>query len=252
MRRKLCRLHRPVPGYHRPQTRKTELIASREQLRQLAAHVESAREEERIRIAREIHDELGQVLTVLKMDLEAVQARYHGSVPEPLKEISQRFAAMVANLDLTMERCGGLRPSSVRACSITWGSPSHRVAGAEVRTAHGNPLRGSGASGRAGLNEHQSTAVFRIFQEILTNIVRHAAATAVNVEVEFYADGLLLRVSDNGRGFDKLHLSDPKALGLLGMRERALLLGGAIDIQSSTGAGTTVTLWIPLPGAAAA
>ena len=89
------------------------------------------------------------------------------------------------------------------------------------------------------LNEHQSTAVFRIFQEILTNIVRHAAATAVNVEVEFYADGLLLRVSDNGRGFDKLHLSDPKALGLLGMRERALLLGGAIDIQSSTGAGTT-------------
>ena len=101
------------------------------------------------------------------------------------------------------------------------------------------------------LDGPQSTAVFRIFQEILTNIGRHAAATAVKVTVNVEAARLTLRVSDNGKGFDKLRLSDPKALGLLGMRERALLLGGSIEIQSRAGAGTTVILEIPLAGAAA-
>ena len=226
-----------------------ELLESREHLRQLAAHVESAREQERIRISREIHDELGQVLTVLKMDLEAVQARYRASVPRPLKDIMRRITAMVTNLDVTIGTvrriASELRPGVLDhlgiAAAIEW-QVQQFGAHTGIRC-HADGLRED-----LPLNEHQSTAVFRIFQEILTNIGRHAAATAVTVEVALDTAKLTLRVSDNGKGFDKLRLSDPKALGLLGMRERALLLGGAIDIQSRPGAGTTVTLEIPLAG----
>ena len=230
-----------------------ELLASREQLRRLAAHVESAREQERIRIAREIHDELGQVLTVLKMDTEDVQARYRTSVPRPLKEIMGRMAAIVDNLDLTIGTvrriASELRPGVLDhlgiAAAIEW-----QIQQFESHT--GVRFETVGLPEELPLNAHQSTAVFRIFQEILTNIARHAAASEAKVEVNVDAAKLTLRVTDNGKGFDRLRLSDPKALGLLGMRERALLLGGAIEIESRAGAGTTVTLEIPLAGPAAA
>ena len=230
-----------------------ELLASREQLRQLAAHVESAREHERIRIAREIHDELGQVLTVLKMDLEAVQGRYRASVARPLKDITRRIAAMVTNLDLTIGTvrriASELRPGILDhlgiAAAIEW-----QIQQFQCHT--GIRCHTMGLPEDLPLDAQQSTAVFRIFQEILTNISRHAAASAVRVGVEVDGARLTLRVSDNGRGFDKLRLADPKALGLLGMRERALLLGGSIEIQSGAGQGTTVTLQVPLHRSAAA
>jgi len=182
-----------------------ELLASREQLRQLAAHVESAREQERIRISREIHDELGQLLTVLKMDLEAVQGRYRRSVPRPPKDITRRISAMVSRLDVTIGTvrriASELRPGVLDhlgiAAAIEWQIQ-------EFASHTGIRCHTMGLPEELPLDAHQSTAVFRIFQEILTNVGRHAAATDVQVEINLDAAELTLRVTDNGKGFDKL------------------------------------------------
>jgi signal transduction histidine kinase len=224
-----------------------ELLASREQLRQLAAHLESAREQERIRIAREIHDELGQILTVLKMDLEAIEARYRASVSRPLKDITRRTKSMLANLDLSIDTVRRvsteLRPGVLDhlgiAAALEWQLQ-------EFASRTGIRCRSIGIPEHLPLDAAQSTAVFRIFQEILTNVARHADATCVKVEVESDAAAMTLRVTDNGRGFDPLRLTHPDALGVLGMRERALLLGGDIDFQSRSGVGTEAILRIPL------
>jgi PAS domain S-box-containing protein len=224
-----------------------ELLASREQLRQLAAHVESTREQERIRIAREIHDELGQILTVLKMDLEAIAARYRTSVARPLKDITRRISSMLANIESSIDTVRRisteLRPGVLDhlgiAAALGW-----QLQEFESRT-HIR-CRAIGLPEQLPLDARQSTAVFRIFQEILTNIARHADATSVKVEVESDAERVTLKVADNGRGFDSALLADPEALGLLGMQERALLFGGSIEFQSQPGAGATVILRIPV------
>jgi signal transduction histidine kinase len=224
-----------------------ELIASREQLRQLAAHLESAREEERIRIAREIHDELGQILTVLKMDLEAVEARYRTSVGRPLKDITRRVTSMLKNLDFmigTVRRISSeLRPGILDhlgiAAAIEW-----QLQEFENRT--GIRCCIIGLPDQLPLDAKQSTAVFRICQEMLTNVARHSEATSIKVEVRMETAWMTLHITDNGRGFDPSRLSDLEALGLLGMRERALLLGGSVEIESQPGRGTTVTLRTPI------
>jgi PAS domain S-box-containing protein len=230
-----------------------ELISSREQLRQLAAHLEGAREQERIRIAREIHDELGQILTVLKMDLEAVDARYRTSTPRPLKDITRRVAAMLQNLDVmigTVRRIASeLRPGILDhlgiAAAIEW-----QLRETESRT--GIRCRVAGLPEQLPLDGRRSTSVFRIFQEILTNVVRHAGAASIKVDMQADDASMILRVTDDGRGFDLSRLADPESLGLLGMRERALMLGGNVEIVSEPGKGTTVTLRIPFSAPASA
>jgi signal transduction histidine kinase len=224
-----------------------ELIASREQLRQLAAHLEGAREEERIRIAREIHDELGQILTVLKMDLEAVEARYRTSTGRPLKDVTRRMASMLKNLDFmigAVRRISSqLRPGILDhlgiAAAIEW-----QLQEFENRT--GIRCCTIALPEQLPLDTKQSTAVFRICQEILTNVARHSEASWIKVHVRMENAWMTLSISDNGRGFDPSRLSDLKALGLLGMRERALLLGGSVQIESQPGKGATVTLRIPV------
>jgi len=226
-----------------------ELIASREQLRQLAAHVESAREQERIRIAREVHDELGQILTVLKMDLEAVEVRYRASTPRPLRDITRRVASMLKNLDfmigavrrISSELRPGLLDHLGLAAAIEW-----QLQELESRTKI--RCHTIGLPEELPLDAQQSTTVFRIFQEMLTNVVRHAGATAIRVRVQLEPARLVIEVVDNGKGFDPFRLKDPEALGLLGMRERALLLGGSIELESEAGKGTRITLRVPLSG----
>jgi signal transduction histidine kinase len=120
----------------------------------------------------------------------------------------------------------------------------------ETETRTGIRCRAIGLPEQLPLDGKHSTAVFRIFQEMLTNVVRHAAATAIKVEVEIEAAWMTLRVADNGKGFNPSRLSDPDALGLLGMRERALLLGGSVELESRPGKGTTVTLRIPVAASA--
>ena len=215
-----------------------QLQSSRQQLRQLSSHVESAREEERVRIAREVHDELGQILTALKFDLESM-ALHH-------RDRSPAIRNMVRTVDLAMNTVrrisAELRPSILNhfglSTALNW-----QVQEFQSRTGircrcrvpdHDPPLTGE-----------QSIALFRAFQEILTNVVRHAKARNVSVLLRNKTGWLTLQVTDDGQGIDPKHLSDPHSLGLTGIRERALLLGGHVDFTPRRGGGTVVTIHIP-------
>lgn len=228
-----------------------ELIESRDQLRQLAAHVESAREQERARIARGIHDELGQMLSALKLDIEGVALAFPPPNPAHRSKFLARIRNITRNIETTIHSvrriCAELRPSLLDHLGIAAALKSQI---AEFQSRTGIRCRCTGLNNDIRLGAEQSTAVFRICQEILTNITRHASATTTRITVSTNAGRFSLRVSDNGRGVQPETVSDPHSLGLLGMRERALAVGGALTIVRRRGGGTMVELRIPAhPGA---
>jgi signal transduction histidine kinase len=227
-----------------------ELRGSREQLRQLAAHLQSVREEERTRISREIHDGLGQALTGLKMDLSWLirkRDENHNSLSQDsLREKTKSLLDVVDSIIQTVRTISTeLRPGVLDylglAAAIEW-----QVHEFQKRTATECEL--SLPTEEIPIDATCSTAMFRIFQETLTNIARHAQATKVKINLEEKDNSAILEVADNGRGIRQSNLSDPKSLGLLGIRERALLLGGEVSIRRNDGEGTTVSVRIPLRG----
>jgi signal transduction histidine kinase len=223
-----------------------KLRDSERQLRALSSKVLSAREEEGTRIARELHDELGSALTGLKWELEALNHEFSTWRDEPEQSALQRKTQAMVNLADVMIRsvrriASELRPSILDDLglvdAIEW------LAG-QFQSRTGIKCRCARAGGHVGLTPEQATAVFRIFQETLTNILRHARATEIDVSIEQGADKFTLTVKDNGKGFKET--DEPgQSLGLLGMRERARLIGGKIEISSAEGGGTTVLLDIP-------
>jgi PAS domain S-box-containing protein len=223
-----------------------QLRISHDQLRQLAARVESAPEEERARISREVHDQFGQMLSLLKLDLETLASLHRPRETEARREFDQRVAALVRGIDLSMNIVrrivAELRPTVFEnlglAAALNW-----QLQEFESRT--GIRCRRRGLSHSAGLAAEPSLAVFRVFQEILTNVIRHANATTLAVAVETEGDWFTLRVSDNGKGFDPKLLSPSLSLGLLGMRERVGLHGGTIEWSGRRNGGTTVTVRLP-------
>jgi PAS domain S-box-containing protein len=218
-----------------------ELRSSREQLRELATRLQTIREDEGTRIAREIHDELGQTLTGLKIDLLWLKkrtSREPAAVDSKLTTMSQRIDAAIQTV---RKISTALRPGVLQlglAAAIDWQTKEFQTLTGIASTVVENIADD-------GINELQSTNIFRIFQEILTNIARHAHATKVSIALKVENHFLLLEVRDNGRGIleDELHRS--KSLGILGMRERASLLGGELDIQGAEGNGTKVVVKIP-------
>jgi len=229
-----------------------QLRISHDQLRQLAARVESAREEERARISREVHDQFGQMLSALKLDFESLASQFRPRGAKARSEFDQRVAAIVREIDLSMMTVrritAEMRPAAFEdlglAAALDW-----QLQEFESRT--GIRCRRRGLARNAGLAAEPSLAVFRIFQEILTNVTRHANATILQVTVETDDDWFTLRVSDNGKGFDPKLLSPSRSLGLLSMRERATLHGGTIEWSGRRNGGTTVTVRLPRGGGAA-
>lgn len=226
-----------------------QLRRSREQLRALAAHVESVREDERCRIAREIHDELGHALTGLKFEV----CRLAAVPPHDRAAASETANGMVALVDSTIEAvrriAKKLRPGVLDdfglAAAVEWQ--------AEEFQAHtGIRCRFVARPADMELDRDLSTAVFRILQETLSNVARHANATEVKVTLALVDDTLRLTVADNGRGITPAELADGRSLGLLGMRERAHLLGGRLTVTGRPGEGTTVVLDTPVPRRAGA
>jgi signal transduction histidine kinase len=218
------------------------LRESEENLRALAARLQSVREEEQIRIAREIHDELGQALTGLKMDLTWLA----GGLRLEQKGLIEKTTAMFRLIDGTIKSvrriASGLRPEVLDEIGLTaaigWQAREFQVrSGIRCNV----ELTAEGL-----LDQARSTAVFRIFQELLTNVVRHAHATRVDVRMGVEGDTMWLKVQDNGRGITEARINSPKSLGFLGMRERALPFDGKIEIEGQRGKGTTVTIRIPL------
>jgi PAS domain S-box-containing protein len=219
-----------------------ELQRSLAQLRKLAARLETVREEERTRAAREIHDELGQALTAIKLDLTALLR----DLPPDQGPAAQRRQSILKLLDEAMRStrkiATELRPAVLDdlglAAAVEWAAEDF-----QVRT--GIQCQVSLPEVDISVDSERATALFRILQESLTNVARHSNATKVNVRLEKRNGGFLLEVHDNGRGIDQNLLSTTNSLGILGMRERALLLGGEFTIGGAPGEGTTVRVRIP-------
>lgn len=220
-----------------------ELRRLTEQLRELSARLQSVREEERTRIARVIHDELGQTLTGLKMDVAWLQR--HLDQPQPaLLEKTRAMSDLIDTTIQTVRRISTeLRPGILDdlglVATIEWQLQ-------EFQTRTGIESKLSSAPEETTLDADGSTTVFRILQEILTNIARHAQATQVEATLEETAVFLTLQVQDNGRGITESEIHSPKSIGLLGMQERARLRAGTIQFQGTPGKGTVVTVRLPL------
>jgi len=219
-----------------------ELRRSVDQLRALAARVQDAREEERKRLAREIHDELGQALTSIKIDLSSL---IHEFPPEPqqLKRIESISTIVDQTIKSARRISTELRPGILDdlglIAAVEWAAEEF-----EART--GTKCRLDLPENDGAIDPDRATAVFRILQETLTNVARHANATCVDVRLLKESDGVILEVHDNGKGATEEQLSAAESLGIRGMRERALLLGGELLIQGVPGQGTSIRISIPL------
>ncbi|PYU16629.1 MAG: hypothetical protein DMG37_01925 [Acidobacteria bacterium] len=214
-----------------------------DQLRALAARLQSVREEERASIAREIHDELGQACTAMKMDLALIGHKITRRQTQLRAKIESSMR-LVDDMIVTLRRIASdLRPRTLDdlglAAALEWqGQEFEKRTGIKCHLVlPQEPLN---------LDPERSTAIFRIFQESLTNVTRHAQATGVEATLEIVEDQLIFRVHDNGKGFDPEEAKAKKSLGLVGMQERALLLQGEVRIEGIPGSGTTMILRIPL------
>ena len=223
------------------------LESSRRQLRALSARLQSVREEERAKVAREIHDELGQVLTALKINLDWLERKLGVRDNDPsLNPLLDRVveSAEIADsaISSVQKIATELRPSSLDNLGLA-AALEHEAQRFQQRTGIACQVKLPAES--LDLPAEVATAVFRIFQEALTNVARHAQATEVRAVVQAEADHVVLQVEDNGRGIRPEALTDKKSLGLLGMRERAAVLGGEVAIAPLQPNGTRVTLRLP-------
>jgi signal transduction histidine kinase len=223
-----------------------QLRESHERLRQLSVYLQTVREEERTRIAREVHDELGQALTGCKLDLAWIASKLPKE--KDLKPLQEKTRALVAHIDSTIKMvrriATDLRPGILDhlglAEALEWQAN-------EFQTRTGIKCDVHASLRDLNLDQDLNTAFFRIFQETLTNIIRHAGATQVTVHLKERDERIILEVKDNGRGISRDEISNTQSMGLLNMRERAGLLGGDFKISpGSGGKGTKVTVSIPI------
>jgi signal transduction histidine kinase len=222
-----------------------KLRRSLEQLRALTNYLQYVREEERTRIAREVHDELGQALTGLKLDLSLLVKKLpHGS-----RELHDKTRTMIKHIDSTIQTvrriATELRPGILDSlglvAAIEWQAN-------EFQTRSGTTCEVMSTIDDTDMPHDFTTVFFRIFQETLTNVIRHAKATRVEVQLEEADDDhLVMKVRDNGRGISEEDQVKTTSFGLVGMRERAMLIGGEVTLQGAPGKGTTVTLRVPMP-----
>ncbi len=218
-----------------------EMIDSRQRLRELAAQGDALREYERKNIAREIHDELGQLLTALRMDLTYVDMKFGIQGPE-LKERTQNMRKLVdQSIHAVRNVTTNLRPSALDMGLV----PALEWLCGEFRKHAGIPCTLSVGAQPVHIPERQAVVLFRIVQESLTNVSRYAHASGVQVTLALEDALLTLQVIDDGQGFDIDTAAHGKSFGLLGMQERALALGGELSVDSIPGRGTTVTARIP-------
>jgi len=229
----------------REQEAKEALRQSREQLRDLASYLQDVREQERTRIAREIHDNFGQSLTILKMDLSWLKKHIIQDQAQVQNKIDSMFKVIDASLQTLHTVSSELRPVILDdfglESAIEW-----QVEEFQNRT--GVRCRVDSSVVDLDLTKEQSTAIFRIFQETLTNIMRHSGATEVDVRLEMNEDALILEVADNGRGITEAEISNSRSFGLLGIRERLYPWNGQVDFIGHPNKGTRVIVRVPISG----
>jgi len=223
-----------------------QIRTSREQLRALATRLQRVREEERTEVARNIHDELGQALTGLKLDISWMKSR----LPRD-HAMMEQCGSVIQRIDQTLTAvrriATSLRPSVLDqlglAAALEW-------QGQEFRARTSIEVEMDVSTDGALIPDDLGSSAFRILQESLTNVARHANATRVTIRLQATSSVLRLEVKDNGVGISThcLEATDTKSLGVIGMRERALACGGELDICPNANGGTTVSLRVPLNG----
>lgn len=222
------------------------LRLSRERLRNLHMHTQELREQERANVAREIHDELGQVLTALKMDLSYLTRR----LPQGHEALQKKAATMIRSIDTSIDTVRriimDLRPGLLDHLGLV---PALEWQTEEFQKRTGIVCSATFPCQEIVLDRDVSTTIFRIFQEALTNITRHASATRVDISLSVQGNMLRLCIHDNGVGITKNQIDNPRSFGLMGMRERALFCNGTLEIFSVESGGTKVVVEIPLADA---
>ncbi len=222
-----------------------EITSSREQLRSLAQRLQDIREEEKERIARAVHDELGQQLTAIQLELNYLEEELKPSAPA--EQLEESFESMSRLIDTTINSVQQisteLRPQILDVFglgeALLW-----QVQDYQSRS--GTRFDTTRIDTQIHLDRDRSITLFRVFQETLTNIYRHAKASEIAIALEQKNNSIHLKVRDNGIGIPLAKIRSPKSLGLLGIRERLLAWNGTMDITSQPGKGTTVTVHIPL------
>jgi two-component system, NarL family, sensor histidine kinase UhpB len=218
------------------------IIASREQLQALSAHTMAVREQERTRIAREIHDDLGGNLTAIKIDLNWLAKRLDGIHPELLEKVRTASIVVDRTMEAAQQIARDLRPG-VLDCGIV---AAVKWQAEEFGKRMGVRCDVDCCEEDIALEPNIAIAIFRIFQEALTNISKHAHASQVLVRLQSRHDSLELEVADNGRGIDQDALLKPKSFGIRGMLERSSFLSGEFSVSRAAGGGTVVRLSVPL------
>ena len=224
-----------------------ELRVSKKQFQDLSGHLQSVREEERKDIARELHDELGQILTALKIDLvrlgeQSRAAEKTLSIPETKNRITAMLIIVDAAMDITRKIVAELRPGVLDELGL--------AAAMEWQTSEFQKRTKIVCELEIEFNEYEDcqnlkTTAFRILQECLTNIARHSGANRVHITLRDEGHEIFFQIEDNGRGFDEQALKNQRSFGILGMRERARLLGGTVEISRAEPHGTLVAVSIP-------
>ncbi len=222
---------------------KALLEKSYEDIRQLAGNLQSIREDERTNIAREIHDELGQQLTALKMDLHWLGRKINSSDDEVNNKMKESIDLINATITSVRKIATDLRPSILDdlglLAALEW-------QGEEFEKRSGTKVKFINNAGEIRLSSQVATGIFRIYQELLTNIARHANATQVTATLDKDFQWIYFNVQDNGVGFNLDTIKKKKTLGLLGIKERTLLLGGTYEFKSKPGEGSVTTISVPL------
>jgi len=221
----------------------TELKRSTEQLRELSLHLQDIREEERAALSREVHDVLGQQLTSFKMDLHWLGRRLK-DLPEEVKEKMKNISlAIDATIKTVRKIASELRPGILDDLGLVAALEWHSE---EFENRSGIKVNFSSEINNVKIQPKIAIAIFRIFQELLTNVARHAKATEVNASLGIANKALCLKVTDNGQGFSKEKIEAKKTMGMLGMRERTLLLSGKYEVNSEPGKGTSTLITVPI------
>lgn len=225
-----------------------EIAAAYERLRDLTVRMEHTKEEERKRIARELHDEFAQLLTGLKLDLAALGKQVAKGVAMSQLELIEKLQSMAAlvgdSIHLVRKVASSLRPSILDDLGLV---PALQWQAREFEARSGIHCETSLSQNlsQREFDPDRSTALFRIAQELLTNVMRHAHASHVRLVLGEESEGLFLEVSDDGCGIAEREYVNPTTLGLRGLEERVALFGGTLHIDGDPGKGTTVRAWIP-------
>jgi PAS domain S-box-containing protein len=219
------------------------LQKSYDDIRQLVSNLQSIREDERTSIAREIHDELGQQLTGLKMDIHWLSRKINTADNEVADKIKESIELINATIASVRKIATDLRPSILDdlglMAALEW-------QGEEFEKRSGISVKFNNTAGDLLLKPEATTTIFRIYQELLTNVARHANASLVTVNLDKHDDRLFFNLKDDGAGFNLETIGQKKTLGLLGIKERTALLGGTYEFKSNAGLGSETIISIPI------